>query len=472
MERDRARRYASAAALAADLEACATGRPIAARPVPITGKIVRWARREPRQAMLVAMQLVAMIALALFAGTWWASRDEVQAAERVTRDIERDQALATGYYKLQENSDGEREFLQALALDPQNLEALAGRALVEVQRKHEPAALDLLARAPTSPGFEALRSLCRKEPITQDTACLESQGASALDLFLVGVSLSRQADRGPLSQKPADQKRALRMLDEAVVRSPVARPLIHTARAIAASDARDERATRSAVAALVALWPDSGQTMLAAGTALYHFDLRAAVPLLERATKLAPTDPAPFQVLGNVHQNLGDPEASEAWLWRALDLRRDGETYNSLGISYATRGCIDEALSAWWCGVAIDADTQDCWLNLGQGYYVSEKFEEARACFEHLLTRDPHDLQAIACLGMVLRYLGDFEGSRAYLCRLVERDPQHIGFWADLAQTDLALGAQVEARYAVEAGLALSPNDAELIGLREKLDRE
>jgi serine/threonine protein kinase len=132
MERDRARRYATAAAMARDLEACVAGRPIAARPAPLAGKIMRWARREPRQALLVALLFVSTLALASFGGTWWASRDEVHAAESAARELARDQELWEGYDRLQDDAKiADAHFRKSLELDPQSLEAVAGPSLRE-----------------------------------------------------------------------------------------------------------------------------------------------------------------------------------------------------------------------------------------------------------------------------------------------------------------------------------------------------
>jgi serine/threonine protein kinase/formylglycine-generating enzyme required for sulfatase activity len=66
LEPDRSRRYRSAAALASDLEACAEGRPIAARAVPLHGRLARWVRREPR----LAATSFAVVATAIGALAW------------------------------------------------------------------------------------------------------------------------------------------------------------------------------------------------------------------------------------------------------------------------------------------------------------------------------------------------------------------------------------------------------------------
>ena len=91
MERERTRRYRSAQALAEDLEACVAERPIAARPVPIHGRILRWVRREPRLAAASGAAVVATVG-----GLAWISVVQASAAR----------ALATKNRELEETNDG------------------------------------------------------------------------------------------------------------------------------------------------------------------------------------------------------------------------------------------------------------------------------------------------------------------------------------------------------------------------------
>jgi hypothetical protein len=63
LHKDPARRYASAQALADDLRRFLDGKPILARPTPVWEKAVKWCKRRPTQAALVAVG-----ALLLFAG--------------------------------------------------------------------------------------------------------------------------------------------------------------------------------------------------------------------------------------------------------------------------------------------------------------------------------------------------------------------------------------------------------------------
>ena len=77
LNKEPARRYASAAALADDLRRFGEGRPILARPVGLIERFWRWCRRNPTAAALVATAL-ALVGLAVGGGFWL----ERQQAER------------------------------------------------------------------------------------------------------------------------------------------------------------------------------------------------------------------------------------------------------------------------------------------------------------------------------------------------------------------------------------------------------
>lgn len=65
LEKDPKRRYDSAAALADDLDRWLRGEPIVARPASIWERAMKWARRRPAAAALVAMSIMAPLALIL-----------------------------------------------------------------------------------------------------------------------------------------------------------------------------------------------------------------------------------------------------------------------------------------------------------------------------------------------------------------------------------------------------------------------
>src|SRR5262249_5694179 len=70
LQKDPAKRYASAAALAEDLRRFLAGEPVTARPAGRLEKALKWARRKPEQAVAVAVTVVAVLAL-LGGGLWF-----------------------------------------------------------------------------------------------------------------------------------------------------------------------------------------------------------------------------------------------------------------------------------------------------------------------------------------------------------------------------------------------------------------
>jgi eukaryotic-like serine/threonine-protein kinase len=84
-----AKRYVSAEALADDLRRFLDGEPITARPVGRVERLIKWARRRPAEAALVAVSLLAVVSL-LGGGVWYnarlrAARDRAEARSRLAR---------------------------------------------------------------------------------------------------------------------------------------------------------------------------------------------------------------------------------------------------------------------------------------------------------------------------------------------------------------------------------------------------
>ncbi len=70
LDKDADRRYASAAALAEDLDLWRQGKPIAARPVTTFERIGKWARRKPASAALLVTAALAMTTIVI-GGSWF-----------------------------------------------------------------------------------------------------------------------------------------------------------------------------------------------------------------------------------------------------------------------------------------------------------------------------------------------------------------------------------------------------------------
>jgi WD40 repeat protein/predicted Ser/Thr protein kinase len=90
LEKDRTRRYASAAELGADIRRHLRHEPIRARPVGSVARLARWCRRRPATAaLLAALAVVVLTSLALVTWKWLEAdqqrRDAQQTAEREIR---------------------------------------------------------------------------------------------------------------------------------------------------------------------------------------------------------------------------------------------------------------------------------------------------------------------------------------------------------------------------------------------------
>ncbi len=470
MERDRDRRYRNARALAEDLEACVVGRPIAARPVPIHGRLLRWARREPRQASLAGGLLAAAFALALFAGNFWASRDVVHAAEEVARDQELERTLTEGFFVLQQNHPSSQAvFDRALALDPGNLEAKAGKILSRMGLEQKDAALDLLRDAPATLGFDALRARCRGEPVRQDVSALESPASTALDFLLVSAALMHEGEHSALSETPRVHARALAMANEAIVRSPRARAFMHVERAIAAFHAKDVRAARSASRTLVALWPDSYHAMYAAGLALTEIEPREAIAILEKAARLKPDDAAPLLEIGNSWTALGEFDMSELWIRRALLRTKAAPIYDSLCAATANRACWDEAAGACASAIALDPLDAQAWTNLGATGVEANDPRQSVFPLERAIELDPTNPVAYGYLGAALLALGDPARARVHLETALALDLSPPEFeaqvYAQLVKDLRMLGEDDAAALVLSTGLELAPGFPPLVEL-------
>src|SRR5262249_9519717 len=69
LQKEPAKRYASAAALAEDLQRFQKGEPIAARPVGRVERVWKWAKRRPAAAALLSISVLAGLALVGTIGT-------------------------------------------------------------------------------------------------------------------------------------------------------------------------------------------------------------------------------------------------------------------------------------------------------------------------------------------------------------------------------------------------------------------
>jgi serine/threonine protein kinase/Tfp pilus assembly protein PilF len=464
LQRERALRYASAESLALDLEAFVAHRPIAARPIGPWGRLVRWARREPRQAWLSASLAIAGGVAALSAGAMLASREQLRASELAQRTRAVDEALFDSYLHL---SAKRREqalagFERVLELAPESDEARVGAVFALLRLGRDTEALERLRGAPSTRAHDALRAFAAgEEPRLEDPPWLAQ--ASAHELFVDGERLRLAGERRPPSEQRAWMQRALQRYDEAVLRSPRAHALYHQLRGWAAASAGDVEAARSAANALASLWPDSAVALHQAGSSLSTLDARASLPLLERAAQLDPKRAATFQCIGVAHFQLGELDAARLALARALELEpRNAFAHNALACVFGALGCREEQRAALQAAFAADPTLLPVLSNLALVEWEAGEVEAAAATIERVLELDPGLRAQRQFYAQILNALGRPEEGRDQYAIALACAPREAELWLEFSKHCIAAGEPEDALEAVEIARALDPQVPDL----------
>jgi formylglycine-generating enzyme required for sulfatase activity len=85
LQKDPARRYASAEALADDLRRFQAGEPVQARPVGRVERALKWAKRRPALAALLGVTLLALVTLAVLSANLAVARSDAENKETAAR---------------------------------------------------------------------------------------------------------------------------------------------------------------------------------------------------------------------------------------------------------------------------------------------------------------------------------------------------------------------------------------------------
>ncbi len=426
LEKQVARRYASAGAFAADLRAFLDLRPVQARlPSPLR-RGLRWLRREPlRMVAAVAVLLVVGLAFAL----WWEwPQLKAQAAARTEREYEA--ALARGW-SLRWTSQRDEclgAFDRAIALQPHRGEALASRGLAVRAFDGIEAGLQRLAqdRAVAADGevIDLARAvLLRTAGRHEEAAALAAAVPpvrSPVALWFAGTCemMTPNADRAVL-------RSALGSISLAVRLSPVPRLPMVVQWAAAAVVADEEDALREAHRTLLQHWPEHPQALFHAARTLQRLDPSEAIRLCERA------------------RDHGMDALESRWLEYAL-WRQVGPVERAL---LAARECLPLALDDARRSVVLD-------FLIANGDRAA-----AEAGATAWLAREPQNGQARFFLAYAKSH-ADSDQALAVLAELVELAPDPAAALHALAGKQIEHGQRDEAIRSVRRALAMRPDFA------------
>src|SRR5262249_29209374 len=185
LQHDPAGRYAAASDLADDLRRFCDGEPVRARPASAGYRFLKWARRRPAEAALVAVSTVAVLALLL--GGWWSNvrllqeRDE---AERMRAVAEVNAGLARQEHRAAEEARRHESQARRLAEERQK-EAQAQRDKAQEHFRQARAAVDLMLTRVSEeqlfrvPGMEPVRRKILDDALTFYQSFLKEKGDDA-----------------------------------------------------------------------------------------------------------------------------------------------------------------------------------------------------------------------------------------------------------------------------------------------------
>ncbi len=89
--------------------------------------------------------------------------------------------------------------------------------------------------------------------------------------------------------------------------------------------------------------------------------------------------------------------------------------YNNLGIAYARKGLVKEAIEQFKKAIDIDSQYKDAYLNLGNLYLGLEMFEESFEVYSKGIKLDPNDAIIHNNLAFIYYKKGDFSSAWTHL---------------------------------------------------------
>ncbi len=447
LEKERARRYPSAAAFAADLRAFLAYQPVSARRATRPQRLRRWARREPWQAALAAVLAVAVPTIAGTTGFILARRAEFAAGRERLREQALELALENGFTHLRglDKARAEPWFARAIEASPGNPEALAGLVLARLAADRPAGAATILEGEPAAvaryPGLGLLRAECLRRLGRQDEAsALETSLpplTTPVDLFLAGRF---ESARGALRHVGA-WDRAQAYLSRAIRVAPAPRRLLYQAWAEAVGEVGDDATRRECAAALAQLWPDSPPIWLTIAEVLRGVEPAQARIWLEREPEPIAVSPVFYSRRGKVWNDLGDDAAAAREFSRCLTLEPDfANGHYNLGVALHHGGETAAAQAAWRRCLELEPAHAAASYNLANSLAEAHRYAEAAAGYRRALATEPRFADAWCNLGRALEATGESSDATAAFRRALEAEPKHVPSHYNLCRRLLADG--------------------------------
>ncbi|MBL8731828.1 MAG: protein kinase [Planctomycetes bacterium] len=428
LEKTPDRRYATAAAMRADLLAWQRGAPVSARLPTRLERTLRWARREPWRATALVLVLLGLPALTAALGYLVANAPRIAAATAAERTTAREEALAEAWAWANEGVPENGLATLATLDDATDEEVLASRALLLTMADRRDEARALLGTR-TGP----LVALVRHYLTSQGTDPPATAGAADDDAFAsfvrAQILLENDFDSDAIDRTRLQQ--ALAAAELAVNLSPAPRlsyliTLVRTADLVG-----DRERLRVGERALARHFPGSPAALRRRAQALVKLAPARALELLQDATPHGRSLPY-FHLLR--------------------------------GVALEALGRLDEAEAANRAALAIEPRYERGWVNLGAVLRKQKRHAESAAALRQALTLRPGNASDWNHLGLTQKAMRDLDGARQSFGKALELRPRYSAAAFNLGNLEMQRGEAAAAVDCFARAVAADPANVRALG--------
>ena len=508
LEKDRARRYDTASALAADIGHYLHDEPVVACPPSAVYRFRKFARRNKAALGLAAMAALALLLIvgAVGGSMGWMARDRAARQARVSEQVGLILDEVARFEQQQQWPEAlvaaqRAEPLLASGEAPQDVHVKVQQVISDLKLVARLEEIRLLASEATERGFnyaganlqyaaalreygidvdalpadEAIRLLQSRAEVLPAliialddwAACRlaaeDAVGAKALAEF--AKALDADPWRRRLRETRADGSE--QTLDELVRSEEVTRQPPSTIELLA-GELQHRGRSEDALEVLGRAWQDHPDDFwLHTTAAIIHGSLSRpphhdeAIRHYTAALALRPRSAVVRYNLGNVLKNQGRLDEAIACYRRALELDpKCARAHTNLGNALRAQGQLDEAIICLHRAIDLDPQLAPAHMNLGIALKAQGRLDEAIASYREAIALNPQVAMAHYNLGIALQSQRNFDEAVACYRRAIELDPTFALAHNNLAATLLAQGNLDEATDCLRRAVTINPLDA------------
>jgi tetratricopeptide (TPR) repeat protein len=186
-----------------------------------------------------------------------------------------------------------------------------------------------------------------------------------------------------------------------------------------------------------------------------------AAAAFRRASEVQPDNSTTFQLLGTVHQQLGQKEEALRNYEKAIAIRPTPETYSNIGTLHYQQREFDKAAAAYRQAIAIRPNSAATHRNLGDALRRLGDTEAARESYRRAVTLieadlkiNPFDPLTIAASAVYLEKAGRDAEARARIGQALAAAPRQNQVLHRAAMVHALAGRTAEALSALEQAIA------------------